>query len=272
MYAVILAAGGGTRLRPLRGAEEPPAFQTMPDGRTLLEHTTERLVRLVDPMDIVVVANRRHGQLVRAQLPEGRIVTQPMNRGTATSLALAIVSVERPADETMIVINADHDVQREDTLKEAISIADRHLVRGAVGVERPLVMFAVRPAKADPELTYIVPNYNDGARIAGLAVYPVNAVEPKPQDTRARQLYESGNTYWSSGIYVWQKAAIADALQRYTPLFTMLRPAHRSELALSAAYDGLQPVSIEEGVLAGAARDGIVVTVPLEFGWQDLSA
>lgn len=46
----------------------------------------------------------------------------------------------------------------------------------------------------------------------------------------------------------------------------MLEPAYRSELALGAAYDRLQPVSIEEGVLVAAARDGLVLTMPLEVG------
>ena len=272
MYAVILAGGSGTRLRPLRGNEEPVAFQTMPDGRTLLQHTAARLGQLVDPMDVVVVANRRHGQLVRAGLPEARIVTQPMNRGTATALALVIVSVERSDSETMVVINADHEVEREDIVQQAITVADGQICGGALGVERPLVTFAVRPTKADRELTYIQPSYDDGTRIGGQRVYRVSSVEPKPESTRTRQLYESGTTFWSSGMYAWRQGAIADAVARYTPLFTMLRPAHRSELALSAAYDGLQPVSIEEGVLAGAARDGIVLTLPLEVGWRERSA
>ncbi|CAN5647854.1 hypothetical protein BH23CHL6_BH23CHL6_00970 [soil metagenome] len=86
---------------------------------------------------------------------------------------------------------------------------------------------------------------------------------------RTRQLYESGTTYWAAGIYLWQRAAIADAAQRYTPLFTLLGPAYRSELALRAAYDRLQPVSIEEGVLAGAAGDGVALTVPLDVGWSE---
>jgi mannose-1-phosphate guanylyltransferase len=272
MYAVILAGGSGTRLRPLRGNEEPVAFQTMPDGRTLLQHTAARLAPIVDPMDVVVVTNRRHGQLVREQLPEARIVTQPMNRGTATALALVIVSVDRPDSESMVVINADHEAEREDVLREAITVADERICGGALGVERPLVAIGVRPTKADRELTYIQPDYDDGARIGGQRVYRVSSVEPKPEEIRARQLYESGTTYWSAGTYIWRQGAIADAVARFTPLFTMLRPAYRSELALSAAYDGLQPVSIEEGVLAAAARDGIVLTVPLEVGWRERSA
>ena len=72
-------------------------------------------------------------------------------------------------------------------------------------------------------------------------------------------------------MFVWQRGAIYDAIERYTPLFTLLGPAYRSELALRAAYDRLQPISIDEAILTGAARDGIVVTAPLDVGWRDLS-
>ena len=268
MYAVILAGGSGTRLRPLRARAES-AFEVMADGRTLLQQTVERLAPVVDPMDIVVVANRRQGQLVRQQVPEARIVTQPIDRGTATALALAVVSVERPESEAMVVLAADHQVDREDVLREQVSIAAEQAITGALGVDEPLITFGIRPTSADRELTYVEPDYDQGTRVGGHRLYRVTSVEPKPEATRTRHLFESGTRYWNAGIYVWKQAAIADCLQRYTPLVMMLAQAYRSELALAAAYDRLQPVSIEEGVLIGAARHGIVLTMPLEVGVRE---
>ena len=268
MYAVILATGSGTRLRPLRGGEEA-AFQMAADGRTMLQQTVDRLVPVVDPMDVVVVADRRQGQLVREQVPAARIVTQPIDRGTATALALALVSVDRPALETMVVLTADHDVEREDVLREQIVLAGEQAEGASLGIEQPLITFAIQPTGADRELTYLEPSYNEATRVGKYRLYRVNSVEPKPEPTRTRQLYESGTRYWNAGIYVWRQDAIVARLRRYTPLFTMLEPAYRSELALGAAYDQLQPVSIEEGVLVSAARDGIVLTMPLEVGMRE---
>ncbi|HUG47655.1 MAG TPA: sugar phosphate nucleotidyltransferase [Candidatus Limnocylindria bacterium] len=271
MYAVILASGSGTRQRPLRGTSDPQAFQRLEDGRTLLQHTVSRLAPLVEPNDVVVVTDRRHGQRVREQLPDVRIVTEPQNRGTAASLALGTVAVERPPDETMIVVCADHQIEREDSLREALSLTASQVVAGAAGIERPLITFGIRPTSADPQLTYLQPSFDDVLRAGDLRLYAVRTVEAKPDNGRTRQLYESGNSFWSSGIFVWQRGAISDAIERYTPLFTLLRPAHRSEIALTAAYDRLQPLSIDEAILVGAARDGSVLTAPLDVGWHELA-
>jgi mannose-1-phosphate guanylyltransferase len=272
MYAVILAGGSGTRQRPLRGTNAPAAFQSMDDGRTLLQHTAQRLAGMIDPADVVVVTDRRHGQLVREQVPESRIVTEPLNRGTAASLALATVAVERSDTETMVVACADHEMEREDMLREALTLADRELVGGADELDQPLITFGVRPTGPDRELTYLQPGYDGLRRVGPLRVYPVQSVEAKPDNGRTRQLYEAGTYYWSSGNYCWQRGAIVRAIERYTPLFTLLRPAHHSEIALNAAYDRLQPLSIDEALLVGAARDGALFTIPLELGWRDLTA
>ncbi len=271
MYAVILAGGSGTRQAPLHAIDDPAPFRRAADGRTLLQRAAARLQPLVDPMDMIVVTDRRFGQHVRDELPEARILVEPMNRNTAASVALATVQVERPADEPMVVICADHDLDRDDVLRDALATAERDVLGAGTGEPGPLVAFAVRPVGPDPAFAWIRPRYDDGARIGGLRVYPAASIETSPDETRTRELWESGSAYWAAGIWLWRRAAIREAIERYTPLLTMLEPARGSELALRSAYDRLQPVSLDETVLAGAARDGAVVTVPLEVGWRDMS-
>ncbi len=265
MYLVILA-DGGTRQRPRAGGDLPVAFQASADGPTLLERTIQRLAPLVDPFDVVVVTDRRHGQTVRGLVPKALVLAEPIHRNTAASITLATVAVERPADEPMLVVIADHDVEQEDTLREAIETMAGSLA--ATDDAAPLVAFGVDPTDADPGSSYIRPRYGEPFRAGSLRGFPVDGYEAHPNETRARELFDSGTTYWSAGIFLWRRDAIHAAIERYTPLLTLIEPAYRSELALTAAYDRIQPLSIDETVLAGAAGDGAVVTVPLDVGWR----
>ncbi|MFL5777483.1 MAG: sugar phosphate nucleotidyltransferase [Chloroflexota bacterium] len=270
MYAVVLAGGSGTRQRPLDPADRPAPFIRTGDGRTLLQRTVARLSSLVDPRDITIVADRRHGQEVREQVPDATILPEPMGRNTAAAITLATVALRHDDDDRMLVVSADHDLADEDAFVKTIETAERELAGGVNGMERPLVTFGVRPSVPDPDVAYIRPRYLDALRADGLRVYPVDSIEASPGLTRSRELFASGITLWSSGVYLWQREAIREAIERYTPLLTMLEPAHRSELALREAYDRLQPMSIDEAVLEGAARDGTLLAVPLEVGWREV--
>ena len=271
MYAVILAGSSGTRQHPLRAKDDPVSLRPTDDGRTLLRRIGDLIEPIVDSMDVVAVTDRRFGERVRSVLPDARILTEPMGRNTAAALALATIAIRRPDDEQMLVICADHEVDQDDAFREAIATAAVEVVRGAAGVERPLVTFGIRPTNPDKEFSYIQPGYDDGERIGRLRVYPVIGFEAKPEDGRTKELFEAGTNYWNSGVFLWQRGAIHHAIERYTPLFTLLEPAYRSELALRAAYDRISPISIDEAILTGAVRDGIVVTAPLDVGWRDLS-
>lgn len=271
MYLVILA-DGRTRQRPLTGGDLPVAFEKGPEGRTILERTVERLAPLVGPADLVVMTDRRHGQTVRGLIPNALVLTEPLHRNTAASVALATVAIERPEDEPMIVVVADHEVERDDALRDAIGTVGESLAGSSAVQPAPLLAFGVNPVDADPGCSYIRPRFGEGFQAGTLRGFPVDGYEAHPNATRARELFDSGTTYWSAGIYVWQRGAIRAAIERYTPLMTMIGPAYRSELALTAAYDRLQPLSIDETVLAGAAGDGAVVTIPLDVGWRTLGS
>ncbi len=269
MYLVILA-DGRTRQRPRTGGETPVALEPMADGRTVLERTVARFAPLIDPFDVVVVTDRRHGQTVRSLVPDALVLAEPMHGNTAASVALATVAIERAADELMLVVAADHDVEREDTLREAITTMAGELSASSEGLDAPLLAFAVTPTELQPGYSYIRPRFGDAVRVGALRVFPVDGYEADPEPARARELFDSGTTYWSAGLFLWQRSAIRAAIARYTPLLTLIEPAYRSELALTAAYDQLQPLSLDEAVLAGAAGDGSLVTVPLDVGWREL--
>jgi mannose-1-phosphate guanylyltransferase len=71
-------------------------------------------------------------------------------------------------------------------------------------------------------------------------------------------------------MFLWRRAAIQAALEKYTPLMLMIGQAYTSEIALTSAYERIQAISIDHAVMEGAAADHQVVMGGMDVGWSDL--
>src|SRR3982751_495431 len=127
MYFVILAGGGGTRLWPLSRPDLPKPFLPLVSGETPLQRTGRRIAPLVDSTHIFCVADQRYGQLVRDQAPDVGLIVEPTARNTAAAIALASIVIDRPADEVMVVLPADHWIVDEDAFRAVLRTAAEHL-------------------------------------------------------------------------------------------------------------------------------------------------
>jgi mannose-1-phosphate guanylyltransferase len=274
MYAVILAGGGGTRLWPLSRPEVPKPFLPLLGERTLLQLTVDRLVGHPElglaPSDVVVVTDRRYRTLVASQLPGVTILAEPIGRNTAAAIALATVAIDRADDDVMLVLPADHAIEREWAFR-AVLAAAAQLAHGAFDIVAPLVTLGIEVDRPATEYGYLLPDLERGADVAGLAAYPLLGFEEKPTAARALELLELPGSAWNAGIFAWRRAAIRDALQRYTGLITLFDPVV-GHGALEAAYDRLRPVSIDVAVMEAAARDHQVIMAAMDVGWSDLGS
>ena len=123
MYVVILAGGGGTRLWPVSRPSGP--------SRSCRSSATSRCssgpsggsLPLVGEDDIFCVTDRRYGQLVRDQVPDVGLIVEPNGRNTAAAIALATAVIDRPEDEVMLVLPADHRIEHEDAFRDVIGVA-----------------------------------------------------------------------------------------------------------------------------------------------------
>jgi mannose-1-phosphate guanylyltransferase len=269
MYAVILAGGGGTRLWPLSSPGRPKPFLPLLGERSLLQLTVDRLTGLMPPEDVFVVTDRRYGGIVRMQLPEVRVLPEPVGRNTAAAIALATVGIDRPDDEVMIVLPADHWIANVDVFQRVLQGA-AHVAEGAFEIEEPLVTLGIRPSGPSSDYGYLLPDLDRGADVHGLHVFPLDAFEEKPTEGRAKQLFGMSGTAWNAGIFVWRRRTVRSALERYTSLITVIGAAAGSELALQMAYEHISPLSVDRAVMEGAAQDHHVVMAPMDVGWTDV--
>ncbi len=274
MYVVILAGGGGTRLWPLSRPEVPKPFLPLLNERTLLQLTVDRLVGHPElglaRSDVVVVTDRRYRGLVAAQLPGIEILSEPIGRNTAAAIALATVAIDRPDDEIMLVLPADHAIAKEWIFRSVLAAAAR-LAEGAFDIAAPLVTLGIEVSRPATEYGYLLPDLAGGAVLFERQSYPLLGFEEKPTPARAQELVELPGVAWNAGIFAWRRRAIRDALERYTSLITLLGPVV-GHGALESAYDRLRPVSIDVAVMESAANDHQVVMTAMDVGWSDLGS
>jgi mannose-1-phosphate guanylyltransferase len=275
MYVVIMAGGGGTRLWPLSRPDRPKPFLPLLGGESLLQATARRLAGIPGlDGDITVVTDQRYERLVRTQLPDAAVVAEPAGRNTAAAVALATVAIDRPDDEVMVVLPADHFVapDREHVFRDVLAAAAEGLATGAFGVEDPLVTLGVQVTHPSVEFGYLIPRVAEGGVVDGLQAYPLKAFEEKPKPARAEELARQTGVAWNAGMFLWRRRAIQANLDRYTGLVGLLQPTISAPALLTHAYEQLKPVSIDDAVMESAARDGRVVMGSMDVGWSDIGS
>jgi mannose-1-phosphate guanylyltransferase len=276
MYVVVMAGGGGTRLWPLSRPERPKPFLPLLGDETLLQATVRRLSGLAEggaPLDVTVVTDQKYEQLVRTQLPDVRVLLEPAGRNTAAAIALATVAIDRPDDDVMVVLPADHFIRDVDRFLAVLRTAARSLATGALGgKDDVLVTLGIQVTRPATEYGYLLPRLDQGEVVDGLQAYPLRAFEEKPKAARAEELRKEPGVAWNAGMFAWRRRAIRSAFERYTGLIGLLEPTIRAPVLLAHAYEQLKPVSVDHAVMESAGRDGRVVMGAMEVGWSDIGS
>jgi mannose-1-phosphate guanylyltransferase len=293
VYAVVLAGGGGTRLWPLSRPDRPKPFLAPLGGDSLLRRTVDRLAPLVDQADVLVVTDARYADLVREQLPAlpaGNLVGEPAGRNTAAAIALAAVAIDRPDDDVMLILPADHLVIDEAGFRAVLETAAA-AAEGGAGAPDPLVTLGIRPTGPETGYGYIVAGPSSAAAgvpptpssaavtAAASRVRPVLRFVEKP-DVPAAEALLAGDppAAWNAGIFVWRRRAIHSALDRHAgDIVGTVADGWSAERAgragaLAAAYDLVRRTSIDYAVMEPAAAAGRVLVVPADVGWSDLGS
>jgi len=271
LYSTILAGGSGTRLWPLSRACEPKFLHPLTGtDRSLLQATLDRISPLSAPEQTYVVTGTAHAAAISRQLPEvpvANILVEPSPRDScaAVSLACAVLS-RRDPDAIMAAFSADHLIGDPPRFAE--------IIRQAAGAaaEGYLTTIGIRPGHAEVRFGYL----KLGELLTGEA-RRVAEFREKPSRELAASYLESGQYLWNAGIFVFGVGAFLAELARQRPALhagiDRIAGAWDTgdrDRVLAAEWPSLEKISVDYGVLEGAAAVGKVATVPADMPWSDV--
>jgi mannose-1-phosphate guanylyltransferase len=264
---VILAGGQGSRFWPMSRRSRPKQFLSISaDGESLIQATARRVAPLTEPFGLWVATNAMQRSLTEEHVPQARIICEPFGRDTAASIGLAAIHVRKHSpDAVMVVLAADHAVEDEAVLVATLQRAV-HLAR-----EKP-VLVTIGIAPTHPHTGY---GYIRRGSPLGEGEYLVSRFFEKPNFERAKGYYESGEFYWNSGMFVWHVDTILQAIRQHLPelyegLLTIEAAigTDREARVTEEIFKGIEPISIDFGVLEHARNCAVIVGPP--FGWNDV--
>lgn len=273
-WALVLAAGEGTRLRSLTttssGIAIPKQFCSLSGGSSLLQDAIRRAASVVDRARLCTVVSadhRRWWESVLWSLPARNVVVQPRNRGTANGILLPLLHIAaRDPQARVVLLPSDHYVRAEGTLTLALHTATEQLD----DLRTQIVLLGMKPEEADPELGYIVPGRGTARTLH------VRQFVEKPNPTLARALMEQG-AMWNSFILAGRVATFLDLFeQRFPELLRDMRAAVARDLndpgdavAATDLYERLPDLDFSRHALEGA--EGLLRVLPVApCGWSDL--
>lgn len=277
-WAIILAGGNGTRLRPLTqviaGDERPKQFCALLGTETLLNQTRRRTALVVNPLRTIFSLTEEHSRYYQPllnEVAERQLVVQPRNAGTGPAILYSLLRISHiDPTASVAVFPSDHYVSDDAAFMAYVESA----FAAVQGRNDLIILLGIEPKGPEPEYGWIEPVSAGQTNNTGTLSW-VRRFWEKPHPELASKLMERG-CLWNSFVMVGRVETFLTMIQQAVPkLFSRFQTIEQSlntpneREAVRRIYFALPEVNFSQDVLA--ARTGPLAVMPVAgLTWNDL--
>jgi len=279
---IILAAGDGTRLRPmirrLRGDTLPKQYVRFDGRSSMLEQAVERAATLIPEARLFTVVGRHHLSYrdARTQLDRcgGPVVVQPANKETAPGLLLPLMHLYKRHPEAVVaVFPSDHSISDDGLFMSYVNLA-YHVVE-----QHPwlVVQLGVEPKGVEPEYGYILPGkvitrdtFPDVRTVVGFVEKP---------DAHTAELLTLQGGVWNTMVMVFRaktwlrlvSTGLPELYEAFRRVYHVIGTRDEARV-IEEVYATIRPVNLSAGFLSciAATSPSPLAVLPVRgVTWSD---
>lgn len=265
-----MAGGGGTRLWPLSRKSLPKQFLDLGTGKTLIEHTYDRALKMVDAAHIYIATTKEYRGKIESLfpfIPRANIFLEPERRETAPAFAAAATHLSQMGKENEIALFmwADHVFTNEEALLKDLKIMQRVIEDDA---DRMAIIGHI-PVTPETGFGYM----KMGAQVEGYQnVHVIGSFKEKPNLETAKEYVADGSYYWNIGYVCVTPKFLLRELSVYAPelskgIAVYAKALRRGEEEADAAYAALPKIAIDYALNEKTPH---IVAVTGDYGWSDV--
>lgn len=258
------------QLMPLMGGE-----------LSLFQETLLRVAEIPEAAPPIVICNESHRFMIAAQiqaigLSQSAIVLEPVGRNTCPAITVAAIEASKDgADPVLLVIPADHIIDKADIFASAVQLGEDIARAGSI------ITFGIVPDRPETGYGYIRKGVNPEGSGPGMGsgngAFPVCEFTEKPEYEKACRYVESKEYFWNSGMFMFRPSVYLQELTSFSPqIVDCCRAAYdnsRRDLDFirldEKSFSSCPNISIDYAVLEKTSR---AVVIPIDIGWSDVGS
>lgn len=266
MYHVIMCGGIGSRFWPMSTKNTPKQFIKLVDDKSLIRATVDRLLKISDADQIILVTSNKYKELLFKDLPEipnQNILCEPSPMNTTPAIYLALKFIEmQDSSATVGVYPADHYIKDVSTFHENINS-----IKEFINKNNSICTLGIKPSYPSTSYGYIECDNNISEGLC-----KVSSFKEKPDLESAKELIQKDNFVWNSGMFFFDASMMLNEINNYVPDIKNLYDSinfnkDNFQDKIESIWDKMPKISIDYSVME---KSNNIYCMKSEFGWSDL--